>query len=209
MAASIPYTAAVIPGVILAAGLSLRMGQPKALLRCGIEGRTFVHQLALTLSAGGVAEVLVVGRPADEALRGEVDRLPVPARYVANAAADGGQLTSVLAGLAVADRPGVSAMLITPVDAPLIAIPTVSTLIRGFQSTRAPIVRAVHRGRHGHPVIFGRQVFDELRAADLNVGARAVVRAHADLIVNVEVDDPGVLGDVDTPGDYRTMLESQ
>jgi molybdenum cofactor cytidylyltransferase len=64
----------------------------------------------------------------------------------------------------------------------------------------APIVRAVHGGRHGHPVIFKRRVFDALRAADPSVGAKEVVRSAG--IEDVEVDDPGVLTDVDTPGDY-------
>jgi CTP:molybdopterin cytidylyltransferase MocA len=184
----------------------MRMGRPKALLPCGPSGHSFVRRLAQALHDGGVDEVLVVGRVEDDTLRIEVEALPVPARYVENPGADGGQLTSVLAGLAVADRPGVTGLLVTPVDAPMIAFATVSTLIRTFRSTHAPVVRAVHNGRHGHPVIFARAVFAELRHADPSVGARAVVRAYAGRVVEVEVDDPGVIGDVDTPGDYETQI---
>jgi molybdenum cofactor cytidylyltransferase len=190
----------------LAAGRSLRMGRAKALLPCGPSGLTFVRRLAQALHDGGLEEVLVVGRVDDGALRAEVDGLPVPARYVENPGADGGQLTSVLAGLAVADRPGVTGLLVTPVDAPLIAPATVAALIASFGTTHAPIVRAVHNGRHGHPVIFARATFQELRRADLSIGARAVVRAHAGEVVEVEVADPAVLGDVDTPGDYETQI---
>ena len=182
------------------------MGRAKALLPCGPSGHTFVRRLAQSLHDGGLDEVLVVGRVEDDALRAEVDRLPVPARYVENAGADGGQLTSVLAGLAVADRPGVTGLLVTPVDAPMIAPATVAALIETFRATHAPVVRAVHDGRHGHPVIFARAVFQELRHADLSVGARAVVRAHAGQVVEVAVDDPAVLGDVDTPGDYQIQI---
>jgi molybdenum cofactor cytidylyltransferase len=181
------------------------MGQPKALLPCGDSKETFVRAVASALSYGGVDGVLVVGRPDDTALREEVEAIPIFARYVENAAADGGQLTSVLAGLAAADRPGVTALLVTPVDAPMIAPATVSALIQAFRSTGAPVTRATHQGRHGHPVIFSRAVFDDLRRADLSVGARAVLRLHADRTVNVDVDDAGVLGDVDTPADYRTL----
>ena len=183
------------------------MGRPKALLPCGASGETFVRRVATALCDGGVEEALVVGRPDDEALRAEVDALPVRARFVENAHADSGQLSSVLAGLAAADRPGVRAILVTPVDAPMIAAATVAELIKAFQSSHALIVRAVHQGRHGHPVIFSRAVFADLRHADPAQGARAVLRAHAEHLVNVEVADPGVLGDVDTPDDYRALRD--
>ena len=68
------------------------------------------------------------------------------------------------------------------------------------------MARVTHRGRHGHPVVFGSAVFEELRRADLNSGAKAVVHAHALDILNVEVDDSGVLRDVDTPRDYRELF---
>ena len=70
----------------------------------------------------------------------------------------------------------------------------------------APIVRATHHGRHGHPVIFARAVFDELRHADPAAGAKSVLRAHEAAIVNVEVEDPGVVTDVDTPEDYARLF---
>jgi molybdenum cofactor cytidylyltransferase len=182
------------------------MGRPKALLPCDAAGTTFVRRLAAVLCEGGAEEALVVGRPEDEALRAEVGSLSVRARYIENAHADTGQLSSVLAGLAAADRPGVRGILVTPVDAPMISAPTIAALIAAFRSTGAPIVRAVYKGRHGHPVIFSREIFDDLRRADPAVGARAVVRAHAARVVDLDVNDPGVLGDVDTPGDYHTLL---
>jgi molybdenum cofactor cytidylyltransferase len=201
----VAYTAIVIPGVILAAGQSVRMGRPKALLPCGDRGDTFVRRLAVVLCDGGVEEALVVGRPEDELLRAEVEAMAVRARYVENPNADEGQLSSVLAGLAEADRPGVRAILVTPVDAPMIAPATVAALLAAFRSSAAPVVRAVHLGRHGHPVIFSREVFEDLRHADPALGARAVLRAHAARVIDVEVDDPGVLGDVDTPAEYDAL----
>jgi molybdenum cofactor cytidylyltransferase len=70
-------------------------------------------------------------------------------------------------------------------------------------------VRAVHAGRHGHPVLFGRAVFGELRHADPATGAKAVVRAHAADVLNVDVPDPGVLLDIDLPEDYDEMIKGQ
>lgn len=180
------------------------MGRPKALLLVP-DGRTFVHRLLLTLREGGIAAPSVVGRPDDEALRREV--ASHGADYIVNPRADaGGQLSSLLAGLEASDRPGVRGLLMVPVDAPLVEPDTVATLLAVFDSTRAPIVRPRYRGTHGHPVIFSRAVFDELRHADANAGAKAVLRAHERAIVNVDVDDAGVIGDIDTPEVYRQLL---
>jgi molybdenum cofactor cytidylyltransferase len=196
----------MIAAVILASGRSTRMGRPKALLELPGSGLSFVRALATTFRDGGALEVLVVGRPDDERLQTEVASL---ARFVANPHADEGQLTSVLAALGALDRPGVTGMLVCPVDVPLVRPSTVATLLSRFADTHAPIVRAVHHGRHGHPVLFSRSVFDELRRADRAIGARSVVRAHADRLLNVEVDDPGVLRDVDTPEDYARLTERE
>ncbi len=59
--------------------------------------------------------------------------------------------------------------------------------------------------RHGHPVVFDQRVFDELRLAPSDIGAKAVVRAHADEVLNVPVADEGCLVDVDTPRDYEAL----
>jgi len=198
----------MIAGVILAAGRSTRMGRPKAMLIAPC-GSTFVARLVHTLTSGGVDAPFVVGRPEDELLRSAVESLDSRARWVENPDADtGGQLSSLQAGLRRADRPGIRALMVVPVDAPMIVIDTVVTLIATFNATGAPIVRPRYHGRNGHPVVFSRAVFDELRRADPAVGAKAVLRAHEDTIVNVDVDDAGVGGDVDTPEDYENLRRS-
>jgi molybdenum cofactor cytidylyltransferase len=80
----------------------------------------------------------------------------------------------------------------------------VAELLARAAASPAPILRATHEGRHGHPVVFRRAVFAALRAADPAAGAKPVVRALA--VEDVEVDDPGVLRDVDTPQDYDRLL---
>ncbi len=196
----------MIPAIILAAGLSSRMGRSKALLPTGPDGPTFVRHLSANLLAGGVADVLVVGRPDDDGLRAEVEGGGPGVRFVVNAHAENGQLSSAIAGLNAADRPGVHAVMVTPVDTPLIQPTTVRALLTIFATHRPPIVRATYRGRHGHPVIFGREVFDALRHADLAIGAKAVLRAQAARLVDVDVDNPGVVHDIDEPGDYDRVF---
>lgn len=200
-----------VTGVILAAGRSSRMGRAKALLRVWPGGDTFVMRLLTALAEGGVGEVLVVVRPDDrdvgaEVLRGAAD-LPVPVRVVENPAADLGQLSSVQAALSAIHARRGDGLLIVPVDMPLVSPATIRRLLEVFPSSHAPVVRAVHAGRHGHPVIFSRTVFDDLRGADPAVGARSVVRARGAL--DVEVDDRGAVEDVDTPEDYERLFGRQ
>ena len=177
------------------------MGRSKALLPVGIGGRSFVRHIAATLLRGGVSDVLIVGRPDDLALRSEVDVLGAQARFIENPHAAQGQLSSVVAGINAVDHPGIRAVVIMPVDVPLVRETSVAAVIARFETTRAAIVRATAGGRHGHPVLFAHALFGELRRADPSVGAKAVMRAHEAEIANVEVADPGVVEDVDAPED--------
>ncbi len=95
--------------------------------------------------------------------------------------------------------------MMTLVDVPLVRVSTVTAVIAAWREARAPIVRPAIGDRHGHPVIFDRAVFEALRRAPLDAGAKSVVRAHEAEIVNVPVDDEGCVTDVDTPGDYEAL----
>jgi molybdenum cofactor cytidylyltransferase len=190
----------VIPGIVLAAGASSRMGRPKPLLSAG--GRSFVRAVITTLKAGGVDRVVVVVRPAVPDVVAEVASAGADA--VPNPDPDRGQLSSLLAGLDAVDRPGVDGVLVTLVDVPLVRATTVAALLARAAVSPAPILRVACRGAHGHPVIFTRPVFAALRAADPAAGARPVMRAFT--VENVEVDDPGILRDVDTPDDYDRLV---
>ncbi len=82
-----------------------------------------------------------------------------------------------------------------------------------FERRTTHITSMAHRAftpargdRHGHPVIFDRAMFDELKSADLATGARAVIARHAADAVDVPVDDEGALADIDTPEDYRSLI---
>jgi CTP:molybdopterin cytidylyltransferase MocA len=195
----------MLPGVILAAGDSTRMGFPKALLRTQ-EGRTFVAAIAETLAVAGIADIVVVtGRDHERIAEALADaRLPIVPRIIRNPDPSRGQLSSLLTGIEAvpSDAP---AAVVTLVDVPLLTTATVRLVLAEWLRTRAPIVRPAIGDRHGHPVIFDRRVFPELRQAPLDVGAKAVVRAHATEILNVPVTDAGCLVDVDTPGDYEAL----
>ena len=182
------------------------MGRPKALLPCPPDGHSFVSQAVRTLQAGGVAEVAVIGRPGDPALRNEVGQHAPAVPYLENLTPELGQLSSLLVGVSYAESCAADGVMVLPVDIPSVRPATVQALLEAFDRGPEPLVRAVYRGRHGHPVIFGRLVFAELHAADLSVGARAVLRRDPARVRELEVDDPGVLRDVDFPDDYRRLL---
>jgi molybdenum cofactor cytidylyltransferase len=196
---------AVIPGIVLAAGKSTRMGRSKALLPLE-PGETFLTRIIATFSAAGVEEVVVVVGHEAPAIIGAFDRGPAVARFVVNPDYESGQLTSLVAGLRVVDRPGVVAALIALVDAPLFEAATVRAIVDRYRRTGAPIVRPVHGERHGHPVLIARSLFTAFGAADPLQGAKSIVRAHASPAGDVDVDDEGAFADIDTPADYVTRL---
>jgi len=195
----------MIPAIVLAAGKSTRMGRAKALLPLEHD-ETFLTRIITTLKAADVEDVVVVVGHDAPAIIAAFDRRPVTARVVVNPNYEAGQLTSLVAGLRVVDRPGVVAALVALVDAPFFQPATVRALVDRYRRTRARIVRPVHGGRHGHPVLIDRALFGAIGAADPSQGAKAIVHAHASADGDVEVDDEGAFADIDTPADYVARL---
>lgn len=189
------------PAIVLAAGASSRMGRPKPLLDA--DGRTFIRRILETLRDGGVRETVVVIRAGHDQVVEEVQAAGF-GRTVLNPRPDEGQLSSLIAGLDAVDRPGVEAVLVTLVDVPLIGAGAVRLLLARAAVATAPVIRAIHDGRHGHPVIFKRELFDALRKADPATGAKPIVRAVQ--VEDVETGDPGVVEDVDTPEEYARLF---
>ena len=120
---------------------------------------------------------------------------------------DRGQLSSLVAGLGVVDRPGVAAVLVTLVDVPLVSAATVRAVIECYRRTRAPVVRPTSGARHGHPLLIARSLFDALRASDPIAGAKPIVRAYASPAGDLEIADEGSFTDIDTEEEYRKVIE--
>jgi molybdenum cofactor cytidylyltransferase len=205
----------MISGIVLAAGASSRMGQAKAALPLGPTGETVLARVVRTLLGGGVPRLVVVAGAHIDAVRAAMPafaeatagRPGTPrVRVIEHPGWEQGQLSSLLAGLDAIDDRLLEAALVTLVDVPLVRASTVAEVIAAWRRTRAPIARPAAGERHGHPVIFDRSIFADLRAADPNTGAKAVFAIHRDRICNVEVEDPGAFEDMDTPEDYRRIL---
>jgi len=181
------------------------MGRAKASL--SLDGTdTFLTRIVRTFHDAGIDDVIVVvGHEADTVARAFAPS-GLPARFVVNANYDRGQLSSLLAGLAVIDRPGVTAALVTLVDVPLVAASTVRAVVDRYRTSHAPVVRPTSGTRHGHPLLIDRSLFDELRRADPAEGSKPVVRAHASAAGDLEVADEGAFTDIDTEEDYRRWV---
>jgi molybdenum cofactor cytidylyltransferase len=197
----------MIPGLVLAAGRSSRMGRAKATLPLG-EGDTFLTRIVRTYLAAGVDDVVVVvGHDAEAIVRAFVES-GLPARFAINREYDRGQLSSLVAGLDRVDRPGVAAALVTLVDVPLFSEQTVRAVVERYRRTHAPIVRPTRGSEHGHPLLIDRSIFDELRSADPIVGAKPIVRAHASADGDLPIADEGAFVDIDTVEEYERVLNA-
>lgn len=194
-------------GIVLAAGASRRMGTSKPLLP--LDGQTYLERVLAGLQEAGLARpVVVLGHGAAAILR----RVSLdPRTTVIHEGWARGMLSSLQAGLVRAARthPRATAAVVAPVDVPRFVPATVVALLEGYRRQGAPIVVPQHRGHHGHPVLFGHEVWPELLSPHPGRGARAVVDAHRDELLAVPVDDPWVLRDADTPRDHERMLAAE
>jgi molybdenum cofactor cytidylyltransferase len=188
----------MIAAVVLAAGLSRRMGQPKLLLPLG--GAAVIRRAVEPL-VGLVDDVVVVTGPEATAIHAALQGLPV--RFAVNPHPEAGQGTSIAAGVAALD-PATRAVLIALGDQPALPPAIVPALLAAFARTDKAIVAPVYRGFQGTPVLFAAAVFPELRALTGDRGARAIVAARAERVARVEFDvaEPA---DVDTPEDYARL----
>jgi molybdenum cofactor cytidylyltransferase len=184
-----------IYGVLLAAGESRRMGFPKPLLKIGEE--TYLDHLAAAMLAAVDRLIVVVGAHCDRVRAAA----PVDPRVTVaeNREFTRGQLSSLKVAIASADD--ARAIMVHLIDHPTVTAATFRGAVEHYQRRQRPIVIARYEGRRGHPVIFDRSLFAELLAAPEDQGARTVVNADPGRVDYFEVDDEGVVLDLDTPED--------
>lgn len=196
----------MIIGIVLAAGRSRRMGRPKAFLE--VEGETFLERAVSALRGGGCAGVIVVAGPETDPQQAAIARAAreFGATVAINGRSESEQLDSVRAALRVADL-GIAAAVVSPVDVPNTRTATVEAVIRRFRASGSPVVVPTFAGARGHPILVSRALFPEIQDRDLPEGIRSLMRGHAARVEEVSVDDPDVLLDVDTPEEYRALLE--
>ena len=190
----------MVSAILLAAGESRRMSQPKLLLPLG--GSTVLEQTLDNLLQSRVDEVIVVvGNKADEMLK-RIGKRPV--KVITNPDFRQGMATSIIKGLGLVD-PKASAVMLVLADQPLIDSQTINKLLDAFASHDKGIVIPVYQGKRGHPIIFAGKYKAALLQLKGDIGGRELVGQHPGDVLEVPVASRGVALDIDTPDDYRSL----
>jgi molybdenum cofactor cytidylyltransferase len=185
-----------VAGIILAAGESTRMGSPKALLP--LRGETFADLLIETFSRYCDPVILVLGHHADLLCSGI--RRKSGARLVINHEYRTGQISSLQCGFRAVPS-GASGVVFTLVDHPNVRPETMQALL----AAGAPIAIPRFEGRRGHPVFIARELIPEFLNLPPGGTARDVLDRHRAEVRYIDVNDPGILQDVDDPEAYRRI----
>jgi molybdenum cofactor cytidylyltransferase len=209
-----------VAGIILAAGGSSRFGQPKPLLDW--HGKPFVRAVAETALAAGLSPVVVVTGAHAEQVEIAVNDLPVI--IVRNEGWQSGQSSSIQAGLRSLPPPslrdaspksfgfgggweGVGAAIFLLADQPQVTTTVLHALTGEHARTRSPIVAPLVDGKRANPVLFDRFTFPYLMALNGDVGGRAL---FSKVPVNYLIwQDESLLSDVDTPEEYRRLVNGE
>jgi molybdenum cofactor cytidylyltransferase len=190
--------------IVLAAGDSTRMGQPKALLPWN--GGTLIDHVLDTAREGGCRRFHVVLGKDAAAIRAGAKL--ADANVIVNEHPEQGQVSSLKLGMRAQDF-STDCCIVWPVDVPLATASDVRALIDAYAKWRASLMRIfipTHQGKRGHPMLVDigfRQPFMELAAGET---ARKVIDDKADQVKEVATENDGVLIDLDTPDEYRLAL---
>lgn len=189
--------------MVLAAGASRRMGQTKQLLP--LDGDTVLERTLKNLRSAEVNEVLLVlGARAEAILKQLPGRVIEAVKVVRNQNYESGMASSLREGLRSVG-PDSDAALIVLADQPFVRPHTVARILERYRGSEADIVVPFYRGQRGNPVLLARSMFPEAMALEGDSGCRMLFRWHAKAIAQVEVDDPGILLDLDSREDYERL----
>ncbi len=189
-----------VAGIILAAGSSSRMGRPKQLL--AFQGKTILDNVVFNALHSELAQVIVVLGHGAPTIQKQVDFTSV--HVVVNKDYAVGQSSSLKKGVvAVADCCEGAMFLLG--DQPLVSHETINKLIHAFRSALSPIVIPFCKGKRGNPVIIHRDLFPQIDTLTGDAGARLLFDRYKESIMAVEIEDTGILFDVDTWKDFKEL----
>jgi len=192
-----------VAAIVLAAGRSTRMGANKLLAT--LDGRPLVRHAVEAALGSNARPVIVVTGNDHEAVRAALAGLDV--RVVHNPDYAAGMSTSLRAGIAAIEHErDLKGALICLGDMPRVRAAHLDAIIAAATDD-VQIVVPTHERKRGNPVLLHRALFDEVLALHGDVGARAVIERHADRALQLAIDDPAILLDVDTPNALAALAD--
>ena len=189
----------MISAVVLAAGMSRRMGEPKMTLRWG--KTTVIGQVVNVLLSSGLRDIVVVTGGARQQVEGALDDFPVRCQFNPRYREDE-MIFSLQSGLPLLEDEAQAAMIVLG-DQPKIEVNVVKAVIKAFDETRSQLVMPSYQMRRGHPWLAARPLWPEIMELSPPATLRNLLNNNAELIHYVEVYTGTVLSDIDTPDDYR------
>ena len=193
----------IIP-VVLAAGESRRMGQPKMLLP--FMGKTMIEHVIENIRKAGLSNITVVIGAEKEKLTVLLEKLSV--NFCINNEYRQGMLSSVICGIRHLPE-NVSAMLIFPGDQPLISPETIANILKRSQSSDKGIIIPVYKKKRGHPVLIDSKYKSAILKLNPEKGLRSLAESYPEDVGEIETDDPGILKDFDTYEEYLNEINQK
>ncbi|HWP47086.1 MAG TPA: molybdenum cofactor cytidylyltransferase [Candidatus Limnocylindrales bacterium] len=193
----------MVSAILLAAGESKRMGRPKQLLL--VDGQPIVVQSLRNLIASQVDEVILVLGYYAELILAEVQRyFQKGFKIVVNPYYREGMSRSLQEGLKQVNKES-EAVLIALADQPFVETQSLNKIIQAYHNTPYGIIVPTYGGRRGNPVLLSLKYRQEMESLTGDVGCREILKRYREDILEVEVDSPGILKDIDTPVDYQSL----
>ncbi len=190
--------------MILAAGESRRMGQPKLLLSFG--EKTIIETVVEKVVSSKVDNTLVVLGSEREEVEEKIKNFPVKVAF--NPDYPSGMLSSVLCGFKTLPEE-TQAVVVVLGDQPSVSKEVIDKIIDAYQKTGKGIVLPVYEKERGHPVLIDMKYKAEVECLSPDIGLRGTVYSHPEDILEVEVDAPEILQDIDDEADYRRELKNK
>jgi len=193
-------------GIILAAGESQRFGSPKQL--ASFKGKPLLQWVIDASVKSDLDQIiLVLGHAHDQILtKLDQDLLETEIYTFINHDYKKGQSSSLQLGLSMA-RVDHQAVMFLLADQPMMNATVLNRLVKAFQQSAESICVPVANGRRGNPVIFGREYFDALMKTEGDRGGRDIIRTNPQDVLEIEIEDPLVFADIDTPADLAAMTD--
>lgn len=193
----------MISAIILAAGESTRMREPKPLVRFGKQ--TFLETILQNFKNAGIEDILIVlGHKADQITK----KLNLsPDDFTVNKNYQFGQFSSVQTGVKNL-QPNCTGVFLALVDQPQIGSDIIAKIRKNFEDNPDKIVIPTLKGKRGHPPVLPKWLFHEILTANATLKTSAIIRNYAHKVSEVEIDDDSILWNMNTKQDLEKILSS-